>query len=206
MRSSATTTESTARSPLWAAAVACLICGAIGLVPASATATVMEYASPGELVELSDVVVRADVVERQSFVDRDQGRTVTHTTLAIRETYLGGVDQRITIEQWGGSVGETTTAVPGDAEFEAGEEVVVFLRRDRSRPDVLFLTALAQSKYTVDRSGSTPVVARDFSNLVVVGQKEGERRELTIDGELLVLADFEAELRALIDEQTGSRE
>lgn len=204
MSSQATPFHSFVRTRLLAAAVGLCICAALSLAPNSASATVVEYASPAELVDLSDVVVRADVVDRESFVDQKQGRILTHTTLAVRERLLGDVDAELTIEQWGGTVGERTSTVPGDAQFEVGEEVVVFLRRDPSREDVLFLTALAQSKYTVDRSDGPALVARDLSDLVVL-RADSRRERLAIDGEMHRLATFESRLRRLIDEQTGNR-
>ncbi|MFB6374836.1 MAG: hypothetical protein ABEN55_17330, partial [Bradymonadaceae bacterium] len=162
MTSPVTSSESPVRGRLLAALAALVSYAALSLAPRSASATVMEYTSPAELVDLSDVVVRADVVDRQSFVDRDQGRIVTHTTLSVREHYAGQVGAEVTLEQWGGTVGERTSTVPGGADFEVGEEVLVFLRRDASRPDVLFLTALAQSKYTVERHADSATVARDL--------------------------------------------
>jgi len=203
MTAPVTSSDLSARGPGAAVVAGLCICAALWLTPRSASTTVMEYTSPTELVALSDVVVRADVVERQSFVDERRERIVTHTTLAIREHYSGDPSAEITVEQWGGTVGERTSRVPGDAEFEVGEEVVVFLRRDDTRPDVLFLTALAQSKYTVDRGTDSAIVARDLSDLVVL-EADGDRDRLTIDGELHGLAEFEARLRELIEERTES--
>lgn len=203
MTSAATTPRRSPRAPLLAVAVATTVCALLWLAPSTASATVMEYASPAELVELSDVVVRADVVGQHSFVDDEQGRIVTHTTLAVRETYHGEAGSEVTVEQWGGTVGERTSSVPGDAEFEVGEEVIVFLRRDASRPDALFLTALAQSKYTVDRTDETAMVARDLSDLVVLSA-DARHERLEIAGEMHGLEAFESRLREMIDEKSGS--
>ena len=179
-----------------------LVAVALVCLSTTAAATVMEYADTGDLVEISDVALRGEVVEQKSLFDSSQGRVVTRTTFEVAETYMGEVDGRVTIEQWGGHTGEETSVIPGDARFQVGEEVVVFLRRGDAERDVLFLSAMAQSKFAVHRDGNAPIVSRDFSDLVLLEQKS-DAEKLRVSGEVEELEAFEATLEELVGSSEG---
>jgi len=187
---------------------------AVGLlvlaISSVAGATVMTYMDTGELVEKSDVIVRGEVSSLDMI--EDERGTFRHTSVTVDETYMGDVRETVTIEQWGGTVaggdsaeGEVTRTVPGDATFEKGEEVVLFLRKGDSRhdrDDVLYLTGLAQSKWSVQREGDGATVMRDLSDLGIVPE-DGDGGIETIGEEYRSLASFEASLESLIYAERG---
>lgn len=187
---------------------------AVGLlvlaISSVAGATVMTYMDTAELVDKSDVIVRGEVSSLE-MVEDDRG-AFRHTSVAVDETYMGDARETVTVEQWGGAVsgsdgaeGEVTRTVPGDATFEKGEEVVLFLRRGDSRhdrDDVLYLTGLAQSKWSVQREGDGATVMRDLSDLGIV-PKDGDGGIKKIGEEYRSLASFEASLESLIYAEQG---
>lgn len=182
---------------------AIFVCLLVVCPPAPASATVMEYADLPDLVKISDVIVRAEVTDRRSFHDDDRQRILTHTTFEVKESYAEEVGDEVTVEQWGGTVDGETTVIPGDARFQLGEEVILFLRHGRTDRDVLFLSALAQSKYTIYRDGDATLVARDLSNLEIV-REDDHRQQLRISGQASSLEAFVTELRSLLGSRKGA--
>ena len=145
------------------------------------------------LIERSDAIAYGVVVGQSSFLDEERDLVLTRTTLKVDRAYFGEASGLIQIQQIGGEAGERVTKLAGDAAFEPGEEVIVFMKRGEG--SLYYLTSMAQSKYRVTREGSSIEVRRDLSGLVFLkGPKvldhmeEGAR-----DG-----GDFIAELGALI--------
>ena len=204
--------DSTADNPDRGSLLRRLVVGAVllavTLLASTGSATVVTYADLGDLVKYSDTIIRGEVVEQRTLYDSDQQRIITRTSFRVDERYLdesGAADGSVTIEQWGGTWEGKTSVVPGDASFEPGEEVVVFLRHG---PDGgLYLTSLAQSKFTITRGGDGPLVTRDLTDLVFVEEAkepaEGERSTFRLGEETRRLEVFEAELRSLIYARGG---
>ncbi|PIW01770.1 MAG: hypothetical protein COW42_03875 [Deltaproteobacteria bacterium CG17_big_fil_post_rev_8_21_14_2_50_63_7] len=120
-----------------------------GLLATSASATTARELSMAELVEASDLVVVAEVLSLNSYRAED-GIIYTDTTVQIDEVLVGEVaTKQVVIRQWGGTVGEATLVIPGDAHLHKGEQVVLFLADREPQNGVLFLTGLSQSKYEV---------------------------------------------------------
>ncbi len=135
--------------------------------PDVANATVATYMDMPTMVEQSDMIVEAEVGPQPTGFDARCNVATTQTTLLVgRVLYAPGVKKgdKLTIEQFGGTHDGITTVIHGDAKFVPGEKVLVFLRRGKSK--VHYLTAMAQSKYTVKRTGSKVEVHRDLEGLV----------------------------------------
>lgn len=179
---------------------------AISLIASTASATVMKYAGLEELIEISDVIVQGTVAEQKVYFDEAQGRVVTDTTFKVERTFMGKVDQKITIQQWRGTHKGITTEIPGDPNFEKGEEVIVFLHRGPE--GVVALSAMGQSKYSIFPTAQGKLVSRNFSDLSILLQKSdlGKLKLPTAaPGEIVKLpketrsyTSFVAELEALI--------
>ena len=141
------------------------------LIPAPAGATVMHYADVARLVETSDKIVHAVIGEQE--VRLKDGKPWTYTTVEVRRTFQGESKEALTIHQWGGSSGELTGSIPGDARLEEGREVVLFLRRNPEHSGYA-LTALSQAVFEVYDEGSLRLVRRDLQDLAfVVRQDDG---------------------------------
>lgn len=142
----------------------------VGLIVWSltATATVMLYVDAARLVELSDVVVQGRVVDQNTFMDEKVGNVVTETTLEITRNFYGADEMStIKISQWGGEYDGKISILPGDAKFNAYEDVIVFANRGVGGPHVgkFYLTALGQSKYTIHNDGNTITAIRDLRKI-----------------------------------------
>jgi hypothetical protein len=179
--------------------LACALLLAVS-APSTASAAVMTYMGLDDLVEDSDLVVRGEVEDRRTFEDDERGEVFTRTTIEISKTYLGDDRGKVTVEQFGGTLDGTTHRIPGDAEFEVGEDVIVFLAENRgSGSSPYYLVGLAQSKFDVVGRGDDARVTRDMRD-VAVRPKEGSDDE-GFDGlgeQTWTLPAFEAELESLV--------
>lgn len=126
-------------SLLW---LACLI----GVRPYANAFQAVPY-SLKELAAQAGLVVQGKVIAKSCQRDAER-RIYTKVELAVSEVWKGAITNRtMTIVQGGGVLGERRVVVPGQAEYQPGEEVVVFLtRNDRGEGVTL---ALAQGKFTV---------------------------------------------------------
>ena len=133
-----------------------------------AHATVVVPLSLSDQVGRADRIVRGQVVAMRSAYSPERGAILTWTELRVTETLKGPAAPVLVVRQMGGTANGQTQLVPGDAHFEIGDDVVVFLRDDASGDNV-FLFALAQSAYFV--SGAS--ASRDLSQLTfaVMGQR-----------------------------------
>ena len=146
------------------AALALPLSASIVLAPSRAEATVVVPLTREQLVEWSDVVVRATVVEQRSMWNERHTQIVTHSVLQVREYLKGQGAESLTLVTLGGVVGNLESRVDGEAHFEAGQDVVLFAQR--ARDNFVTLTALAQSLYVVEHTpGQEPVARRDLSQL-----------------------------------------
>ena len=135
-------------------------------IGATASATVARYLELEEHVALSDLVIRARVgANVDTFVGAD-GKPRTETPFTVQQVLKGEVREGavVRVRQLRGPTADGGfLAVPGDAVFEAGEDVVLFLVTD---PDgTAFLTAMGQSKYVVRAGPGGAMVDRDLGGL-----------------------------------------
>jgi|SRR5690554_368845 len=138
------------------------------LFATTASATVMKYADVEQLIEISDIIVQGTVAEQKVYFDQAQGRVVTDTTFKIERKFLGKVEQTVTIQQWRGTHKGITSEIPGDPNFEKGEEVIIFLHRGAD--GVVALSAMGQSKFSIFPTAQGKLVSRDFSDLAIMLQ------------------------------------
>ena len=169
----------------------------VGLFVSSASATVMKHADLPRLVEISDVIVHGTVAQQDTYFDEEQNRVVTDVTIEIKQNFYGGSGDTVTFQQWRGFHDGKHHIIPGDATFEDGEEVVVFLRQGDD--GVTALSALGQAKYSVERSGNKSLVIRDLSDIAFLVERPGGEQEIThFDNEKHSLPSFVATLEALV--------
>lgn len=131
--------------------------------PAVSEATVVVPLTREELTAQSDFVVRATVLSRRSAWNEDHSQIMTWTRLRVTEYLKGSGSIELTVRQIGGAVDGMESEVPGDGRLVVGQHAVLFLRRGEG---VVFLTALAQSVFTVTVSpNGDAVVRRELSGL-----------------------------------------
>jgi hypothetical protein len=167
----------------------------MGLFVSTASATVMKYAGLDQLVEMSDVIIHGEVIDQKTYFDKEQQRVVTDTTFEVAHTFYGSVDQTVTIQQWGGTLDDKTHSVPGDAHFEPGEEVIVFLHRG---DDVLALSALGQAKFSVQEVDQKRLVYRKLSDIAFLLDSDDQQARIEhLPDESRSYESFVAEVEAL---------
>ena len=132
---------------------------AVLVLASPAHATVSRTASLEELTRWSVLVLRGRVTSLEGRMH--EHRVATEVTFEITDTLRGAANNRIQFLVHGGEVGVERVDVPGEARFVVGEEAIVFLMRGHG---VLWLTALAQGKWTI---------ARDQAGVEWVGRSEG---------------------------------
>jgi hypothetical protein len=162
-----------------------------------AHATVIVPLTLADQVGRADLVVRARVGAAHSAFVPERGAILTWTELEVSEILKGQAPSTLTLRQMGGTADGQTMLVPGDAHLAAGQDVILFLRNDRSGSGSdVFLLALAQSAYVV----SGQQASRDLSQLTfaVLGGADGTQlsepgREPSVRVDVLV-----SEIRSLV--------
>lgn len=110
---------------------------------------------PLTIEELTTKAARIDLAQVVAVeVTRDpKGVPLTRIELAVESTWKGTPTNRITITQAGGTLGTRRVVVSGEAQYEPGEEVVVFLTPN-SLGEWLTLE-MAQGKFAIQRPNPT---------------------------------------------------
>ncbi|GEM_PF-6293515 len=137
---------------------------------AQASATTMVFADLEKMIEISDLIVEGTVVSQNTYVSEELGHVVTTTKIKTTTVFYGKEEASYSFTQWGGDYDGKMAHIPGDAAFKIGEKVVLFLAtpKHKNEKGFLFLSLLAQSKYTVTNSGTKKMVTRDLSDVAFV--------------------------------------
>jgi len=167
-----------------------------------AGATVVKFLSLADHVASSDAIVRVRVAGETSYVSEKDGRPRTDRRVRVLESYKGPFQRgdEFIVRQMRGPVGEGVLRIPGDPELGEGEELVLFLMlgTEAEAQKVTYLTALAQSRYTVVRDLSGAWVKRDFDGLAFAFGDDGRVVE-PADEPATKLELLEASIRALVE-------
>jgi len=133
------------------------------LLSSSAHAASIVARTVPELTELSDLVVEAEVVERESFVEQS-GRIMTRTTLQVARYLKGEGPERLEVMQVGGEAGGRVMTLHGDFAFAVGQHLVLFTQRNEG---ALWPTLLGWSAFEVQGEGPGAPVLRPHSDLAL---------------------------------------
>lgn len=112
-----------------------------------AKATTLKALSLEQLVERADVVVRGRV--GKNHCEWRDKLIYTITTISVTEVLVGDTNRRIKAVQLGGVVGKHSMPVAGVAQLTRGEEVVLFLRRNKKQSNEYYLAGMSQGKLSV---------------------------------------------------------
>jgi hypothetical protein len=125
-------------------------------------ASTAERLSFDRLIGEADVIVKGQVEELKTRQAPDRRSVTTVVSLSVVSQFKGAKVSSITIEQPGGSIGELTQGVPGLPEFASGENVIVFLKRQRSGAHTV--VGGKQGKFVAKTlPGSSQEIAEDFA-------------------------------------------
>jgi hypothetical protein len=135
----------------------------ICLAPAGfVEASTVQKLSFDRLIGEADLIVRGRVEELKSQQATDRRSMTTVITVSIERQFKGPKVSSVTIEQPGGSMGEIAQSVPGLPEFSSGEDVVLFLKRQRG--GTFKIVGGKQGKFTAkSQPESNNWVVEDFA-------------------------------------------
>jgi hypothetical protein len=126
-------------------------------------ASTAERLSFDRLIGEADVIVKGRVEELKIRQAPDRRSATTVISLSVVSQFKGAKVSSITIEQPGGSMGELTQGVPGLPEFASGENVIVFLKRQRSGAHTV--AGGKQGKFSAKTlPGSNQEIAEDYAH------------------------------------------
>jgi len=116
-------------------------------------ATIMVPLAVGELTERAELILHGTVTSKVCLKD-PEGNIITRMDFNVSEVWKGNLStNRFTLIHGGGTVGDLRTVVDGQAEYEVGEEVVVFVRLNPRGEGVTI--GLAQGKFQVWKEDAT---------------------------------------------------
>lgn len=158
----------------------------------SARATVVVALDTAEMVKRSDRIVRGHVVDRRARWDDAHERIYTDVTIRVDESYKGKGGQMMVVRRLGGTVDGIGMRTIGEVEFDAGEEVFLFVRR--VGPEIYQVVGLSQGKLHIarDKSGARAILNTSGAALVTPDGKAAPA-----PNPVRALADLEREVRAL---------
>ncbi len=181
----------------WRAATTALILTTSLLWAVSASATVAHYMDLPALITRADVIVQGVVTAQETVYDKGRERSLLRTTITVERALWGEPQEKLVVQQFGGTHEGITTHISGDARFERGERVVLFLKRGQGQ--VHYLTSMAQSKYRITGEGDKATAQRELDGLAFV-PVQGLQHKLREGGSepSKAVASFMPELEALI--------
>jgi hypothetical protein len=127
----------------------------------SVHASTSDALSLEDLQDQSALVVLGEVVETGTRLEG--GVVVTDTEIRVADCLTGLCPEDLTVTCPGGALGGQTERVEGAPHFEQGQQVVVFLRPQDGRFEVV---GMAQGLFLVERSANGPVAVSDRSGLL----------------------------------------
>jgi len=135
-------------------------------------ATVVSPMTMDDLARQADVIVRAAVVSRHAAWD-GEGRFIhTYTELRVTQAWKGPAahGETLWVRQLGGTVGADALLLAGNASFEVGEDVIVYLHREAAL-GLHFVVGMAQGKLSVQGDGPAARVTRNLADLTFVADR-----------------------------------
>lgn len=185
------------------------------LPPQPAHATIAVKLELADLVEQSDVIAVGTVAKAESRWTDDQRLIVTDVTIDVGDGLLGCSDgESVTFTVMGGTVGDISQTVAGEAIFRSGEKAVVFLGQRPSGH--LGVIGLSQGKYHVEAipGDDLEVAAPNLGDLTLaevesVDPSTGKQTVKAIDVpahvEPIPLKDLTSQIETLIQARRGEQ-
>lgn len=178
-------------------------CLALLALSATAWATIVQALDLEQLSKKADVVVHGQVIDRAAAWNPTRSRIYTVTRVAVTDPLKGPHKKGtvIQIRQLGGTVGDITQSIVGNARLTDGEEVMLFLNHDPAK-QLHYIVGMAQGKYAIERSGKAAVVKNDLTGLALAdlddGRLDGLKHGDDVTTHQVTLAQFKAKIRGYL--------
>lgn len=129
----------------------------------AAHATVLQRMDVEELAKAAEVIAVARVEAVEARWEPDRSVIRTHVTLELERAVFGAPARRLHVSVLGGALEGSEVAYPAGATFRAGERVVVFLEKRKSRAAEWLVVGAFQGAFAIEREGETglDVLVRD---------------------------------------------
>ncbi len=110
----------------------------------------------------------------------NQGRLVTRYRFKIKENLKSSSTSKIEFVQPGGRLENQALIIPGAANFQPNEEVVVFIGKSCKKTGCTFTVGLSQGKFKidVDPRSNVKMASRNLKNLELLGNRTHNKRPL----------------------------
>lgn len=154
-----------------------------------ARADQVRYLSLTKLGDRSDLVVTGRVIERAAASDQ---RFAIDTTIQVEECIAGDCEATVTVRTRGGEQDGIGLWVEGEAQFQVGDPVVVYLRRDVT--ERLRVVGGRQGVLRMVGLSGLGVAMRDLRELALVGA-EGDDGPIADELEVFDLGEIRRALR-----------
>jgi hypothetical protein len=161
-----------------------------------ARATVLVPGDLGDIARGASVIVRGTVVDVRAAWADGRRRVETVVTMAVAETFKGGVADRVSFEVPGGVIGRYRSVTIGAPTFREGEEVVVCL--GARPPELPYVLGLSQGVFRIrpdavsgQKMVTTPALLSTSASAVSVRRGDPSRQPMRLD-------EFSTTLRAAL--------
>jgi len=121
------------------------------LISVNLYSSTLVYMELKDILNRSEAVVRGVVREVESRYNEERTKIFTYTLIEVKETINGKTPPVITVQTYGGKVGDINMKVPGMPEFKKGEEVLLFVKKVE---DFYHIVGMIQGKYSIQKSES----------------------------------------------------
>lgn len=184
---------------------------AMGTSAPSADATVLRDLRLPDLVTQADLIVTGTVLEQRSVRPVAGGHIWTDVRVQVDSVVKGEARGEVVVRQQGGRVGDEARFVPGNARFEKGERVVLFLL---AHEGLYYTVGMELGKYTIYtgreardyvRRETTVPVARAEAKAQVVDPAHAQLDHADESYNGASLAWFLSDIAALLTQPTPSR-
>ena len=189
------------RPALLLAALLCLLC-------LRAEAGSFRRLSLEEMTSVSDEVLLGRVVQVQSRWTDDASQILTYVTLEHVRALKGQAEERVTLVQLGGTVGDWCLSVSGAPSWRPGEEVLCFVLRmqaEKRHPlaSDRWLLGLGQGVWRIRRDARSGAAS---ARIALEGQELVQLPGRALESEL-ALTELERRVsQAVVDQAAAARE
>jgi hypothetical protein len=137
----------------------------LSVVSAAVMAATVVPQSVEQLTDRATVVVRGTVEAQQSAFAEGVAGIYTFSQVRVTEALKGAPGVSIRVRQAGGTVGNKSVSLPGDAVLTSGEDVLLFLHCPAEKAECT-VVGLSMGKYHLAPGADGAVAAtRDFSQI-----------------------------------------
>lgn len=141
------------------------------LLASTSHASVVLHETIEEMAQRVPLIVRATAVRSVAGYDDSRKRIWTWTELQVTDVIKGHASATLLVKQPGGDVEGVGQTVSGTAQFQTGEDCIVFLEPAPDEKTVYRVSSLAAGKVQLTTWQGQHAAVRDMRGLALAGKK-----------------------------------